>query len=160
VAKAFRDSTNPDGFHERADAPASGRQKQQLALGIRSMSTSRTRGVEKRVRRHLALPICFSILALLCLFGHRHAASRDQPPLLKQLIGGEFFYLVQKGDSLTGIGARFGVDPGVLAGGNNLSLSSRLQVGQELRVDNRHIVPNIPQQRRRYQYSAAHAFLF
>ena len=41
-----------------------------------------------------------------------------------------------------GIGARSGVDPAVLAGGNNLSLSSRLQIGQQLRVDNRHIVPN------------------
>ena len=105
------------------------------------MSTLRTEGVEKRIRRHPALQICFSILALLWLFGHCRAASQDQP-LSEQLVGGEFSYVVQKGDSLIGIGARFGVDPGVLAGGNNLSLSSRLQIGQQLRVDNRHIVPN------------------
>jgi L,D-transpeptidase ErfK/SrfK len=107
------------------------------------MSTSQTGYIEGQIHKHPALRICFFLMVLLWPFGHRHAASQDQLPLSEQLVGGEFSYVVQKGDSLTGIGARFGVDAGVLAGGNHLSLSSRLQVGQQLRVDNRHIVPNI-----------------
>jgi L,D-transpeptidase ErfK/SrfK len=77
----------------------------------------------------------------LCL--HNHAASQDNAPFADQLIGSEFSYVVRSGDSLTGIGARFGVGVSILAADNGLSSSSRLKTGQQLRVDNRHIVPNI-----------------
>lgn len=59
-----------------------------------------------------------------------------------QLVGGAFSYVTQKGDSLTGIGARFGVSVHVLAADNHLSPSSFLKTGQSLRIDNHHIVPN------------------
>ena len=71
-----------------------------------------------------------------------------------RLVGGEFFHVVQPGETLTSIGARFGVAAGVLARENGRQPSTRLQTGQELRVYNRHIVPpgledgvliNIPQ---------------
>ena len=74
--------------------------------------------------------------------------------LLAQIVGGEFFYSVQTGDSMAGIGARFGVDVRVLAENNTLGTTDRLRVGQRLRIDNRHVVPpldgvnlviNIPQ---------------
>jgi L,D-transpeptidase ErfK/SrfK len=60
--------------------------------------------------------------------------------LLLQIVGGDFLYTVQKGDSLTSIGARFGVDAHVLAEANELE-SDKLATGQILKVDNRHIVP-------------------
>jgi L,D-transpeptidase ErfK/SrfK len=73
--------------------------------------------------------------------------------LLLQLVGGTFAYTVHEGDSLTSIGARFGVDARVLAESNSLK-TDKLANGNILKIDNRHIVPpsngvgivaNIPQ---------------
>jgi L,D-transpeptidase ErfK/SrfK len=98
--------------------------------------------------------MCFLLVAFLSLFSHRYTASQDQLPLANQLVGGEFSHVVQKGDSLTGVGARFGIGAGYLAAINDLSASRVLKTGQQLRIDNRHIVPatindgiviNIPQ---------------
>jgi L,D-transpeptidase ErfK/SrfK len=69
------------------------------------------------------------------------------------LVGGSSLYQIKRGDSLTLLGARFGVDPRLLARANGLSPQARLSIGQSLRVQNRHIVPdagdgiliNIPQ---------------
>lgn len=77
------------------------------------------------------------------LFLIAHASSQDSTPVPGQLIGGEFTYIVQKGDSLTSIGARFGGGAGHLAAINNFSANALLKVGQALRIDNRHIVPAI-----------------
>ena len=71
-----------------------------------------------------------------------------------QISGSEFTYTVRAGDSLTVIGARAGIDPRVIAGENGLKTPGRLQPGQTLTLNNRHIVPepegatilvNIPQ---------------
>jgi L,D-transpeptidase ErfK/SrfK len=71
-----------------------------------------------------------------------------------QLSGGEFTYTVRAGDSLAVIGARVGVDARVIAEENGLKSPSRLQPGQTLQLNNRHIQPepdgativvNIPQ---------------
>lgn len=60
---------------------------------------------------------------------------------LSQITGGEFSYTVMPGDSLTSVGARFGVDVRVIAESNQLDPASRLNIGQSLRIDNRHIAP-------------------
>jgi L,D-transpeptidase ErfK/SrfK len=80
---------------------------------------------------------------VVSLFWHGYAASQDQPQLSEQLAGGEFPYVVQKGDSLIAIGSRFGVNVRFLAASNYLSPTSRLKAGQSLRIDNRHIVPDL-----------------
>ena len=84
-----------------------------------------------------------SLLFVFLLFLHGHAASQDKTPVADQLVGGKFSHVFRSGDSLTGNSARFGVGVGVLAADNDLSPSSLLKTGQQLRVDNRHIVPNI-----------------
>jgi len=70
------------------------------------------------------------------------------------IVGFEFSYAVTTGDSLTGVGTRFGVDASSLARQNQLSLTVRLRPGQQLTVSNLHVVPggvdssviiNIPQ---------------
>jgi L,D-transpeptidase ErfK/SrfK len=61
--------------------------------------------------------------------------------LVLQIVGGDFAYVVQKGDSLTSIGARFGVDTRVIAEANGMR-SDKLATGQTLNIDNRHIVPS------------------
>ena len=48
--------------------------------------------------------------------------------------GGGGFYTVVGGDTLYGIGRRFGVDPADIARRNNLSLSSALLIGMELHI--------------------------
>jgi L,D-transpeptidase ErfK/SrfK len=69
------------------------------------------------------------------------AGAEERPGLANRVVGGQFQYSAQRGDSLTSIGARFGVDAPVLARANNLDPSARLKLGQALRIDNRHIVP-------------------
>jgi len=60
-----------------------------------------------------------------------------------QITGSVSPYTVRSGDSLTTVGARFAVSPGVLAAANTLGSQARLKVGQPLTIDNRHIVPNV-----------------
>ena len=94
------------------------------------------------------------LLLLSCLFAGAASNGEDRLLLSDQLVGREFTYIVQPGDSLTAIGARFGVGVNTLADGNKLTHNARLKIPQELIVDNRHIVPraidygvviNIPQ---------------
>jgi L,D-transpeptidase ErfK/SrfK len=69
------------------------------------------------------------------------AASFGQPlQASNSLMGGQTSYTVQKGDSLTHLGARFGIDVSTLAALNGLKPTARLQPGQVLHVDNRHVV--------------------
>jgi L,D-transpeptidase ErfK/SrfK len=65
-----------------------------------------------------------------------------QPQLSTSLVGSRFTYTVRKGDSLTGVGARFGIDATVLAKLNGLKPRARLKPSQMLLVENRHVVPN------------------
>ncbi len=96
-----------------------------------------------RIASHSLLVRCFVLLASLSLLPIASAKSENRPPPSEQLVGGEFAYAVQRADSLTSIGARFGVGVGVLAADNNFSPGSLLKIGQLLRIDNRHIVPEI-----------------
>ena len=57
------------------------------------------------------------------------------------LTGGVSAYTTAEGDTLQGIGARFGVDTATLAAENALKANVSLPVGLSLRIDNRHIVP-------------------
>jgi L,D-transpeptidase ErfK/SrfK len=94
----------------------------------------------------LRITLVFLIASLLCFFSsvsQSRAADLNRATIADQLVGGEFSYVVRSGDSLTGISARFGVGVNVLAGDNDLSPRSLLKMGQHLRVDNRHIVPNV-----------------
>ena len=85
----------------------------------------------------------FLLLVYFSISLTAHASAQEPMPVPDQLVGGESSYVVQKGDSLTRIGARFGVGVGQLAAINNFSANALLKVGQALRIDNRHIVPAI-----------------
>jgi L,D-transpeptidase ErfK/SrfK len=83
----------------------------------------------------------FVFLALLT--NQNVAGQQTQTPPADQLVGESFSYVVQKGDSLTSIGARFGVGINALAASNRISVNSMLREGQPLLIDNRHIVPDV-----------------
>jgi L,D-transpeptidase ErfK/SrfK len=94
----------------------------------------------------------FSGLVLLC--SHSLVPGADADSLSKLLAGREFVHTVQKGESLASIGARFGVEAKFIAVANGLPVNSVPREGRQLRIDNRHIVPqplgdgiliNIPQ---------------
>ena len=61
-----------------------------------------------------------------------------------------------RGDTISLVAARFGLEPGVLARDNGLASNARLKPGETLTIDNRHIIPtgyddgiviNLPQRR-------------
>jgi L,D-transpeptidase ErfK/SrfK len=94
----------------------------------------------------LRITLVFLIASLLCFFSsvsQSRAADLNRPSIADQLVGGEFSYVIQSGDSLTAISARFGVGVRVLAADNHISSRSSLRIGQVVRIDNRHIVPKI-----------------
>ena len=93
----------------------------------------RRSGPGRATRLRFGLALVFLAAATPRLFSYSPGDDR--------IVGGEFIYTVRRGDSLTAIGARFGVDPLMLARSNGLSPRSRLSVGQSLQVDNRHVVP-------------------
>ena len=78
--------------------------------------------------------LCFAAAAAVAL------PLRAAEPFL---VGAEFAYRVERGDTLAAIGARFAVSPQTLAARNRLSVSKRLVAGRTLRIDNRHIVPQV-----------------
>ncbi len=73
------------------------------------------------------------LLVLVALLAHQASAQT--------LVGGVFEHIVRRGESLTLIGARHGVEPRLLAQENGLDWHGLIHPGQRLRVDNRHVVP-------------------
>lgn len=67
-------------------------------------------------------------------------SANPPPPVSNSIVGSQFTYTVQHGDSLTSVGARFGVNAAALAALNSLKPGTRLKPGQKLQIDNRHIV--------------------
>jgi L,D-transpeptidase ErfK/SrfK len=57
------------------------------------------------------------------------------------IIGGITTHVVERGENLTSLAARFGVDAVTLASDNHLAEGQPLEPGRELRIDNRHIAP-------------------
>ena len=91
-------------------------------------------------------------LLLAVLFGTFAAAQ--PPPATSVLAGGPLTYAAQWGDSLTSVAARFGLGVPALAELNGIKPTARLELGQQLRIENPHLVPftlddgiviNIPQ---------------
>ncbi len=74
------------------------------------------------------------------------AASTVQPtarlaPVAHRIVGGEFDFIVADGNSFTSIGSRFGESPRILARDNGMLVTDRLDAGDTIHIDDRHIVP-------------------
>lgn len=67
--------------------------------------------------------------------------TQDTMEFPAALVGEQFEYAVQRGDSLTSISARFGIEQSVLARMNGIKKGAMLQQDQLLQIDNRHIIP-------------------
>lgn len=99
---------------------------------------------------------CIARRFLACLLATSSLAAwaGDLLPLSRMVAGGDSKYVVKTGDFLIAIGARFGVDPRLLARENGIAYEAFIYPGQRLRIHNPHIVPagfedgiliNIPQ---------------
>ena len=66
------------------------------------------------------------------------------PLYAESLVGRVQTVTIARGDTLSALAARFGVDAATIARDNGLSLDVPLQSGAVLLVDNRHIVPSFP----------------
>ncbi|HLN79769.1 MAG TPA: L,D-transpeptidase family protein [Thermoanaerobaculia bacterium] len=80
-------------------------------------------------------------LVFLLIVGQYPQATELPPPRIGIVVGNAGSYTVKRGDSLTSVGARLGIPLGTLARANGLRADARLQVGQDLLSDNRHVVP-------------------
>ena len=96
-------------------------------------------------------------------------APEPVPAAADALAGGEFDYVVQPGDYLIKIGARYGIAARLIAETNGIPYEAPLNPGTVLRLDNRHVVPqrmergiliNIPQRMLFYFEDGAPALQF
>jgi L,D-transpeptidase ErfK/SrfK len=78
------------------------------------------------------------------VLGVASAANAQPVAPPSQISGSTTRYVVTSGDTLSSIGARWGVDPGTLAADNDLRRGATLREQQVLQIDNRHIVPSGP----------------
>ena len=85
-------------------------------------------------------PVVFTLCVGIALPAAAAAAARDGAPAVT---GSTITYTVVRSDTLTAIAARFGVYPLTIASDNQLDPGRLLEVGRELRIDNRHIVPTV-----------------
>jgi L,D-transpeptidase ErfK/SrfK len=85
----------------------------------------------------------FSFLCSLLFAGVSEMQPTEAVALSRHLVGREFTYSMRPGDSLASVGARFGVDPPVLAKQNGLSTRATIPAGRNLGIDNRHVVPAV-----------------
>jgi L,D-transpeptidase ErfK/SrfK len=74
---------------------------------------------------------------VVALTAHARLAQDDA----RLLTGRQTTHVVVAGETLTSVGARYGVTPRVLAKLNGLRADARLQIGRVLFVDGRHLVP-------------------
>lgn len=111
---------------------------------------------------------CALIAAITCVLGLAAPVQADRADQ-GRITGGVSTYTTAKGDTLQGIGARFGIDAATLATDNALQVHAVLPIGLSIRVDNRHLVPaavspgvitiNIPQRLLFYEWEHAVAAL-
>jgi L,D-transpeptidase ErfK/SrfK len=85
-------------------------------------------------------------IVLAILLGAPAAARAEEPatplpPISHRIAGGQFDFIVWEGSTFTSIGSRFGESPKVLARENGKQVTDRLQTGDTIHIDNRHIVP-------------------
>jgi L,D-transpeptidase ErfK/SrfK len=82
--------------------------------------------------------LCILSLALLGSLIVPAPARSSEPSLI---VGGVTPHVVVRGETLTSLAARFGVDAATIASGNHLAADRPLEPGRELLIDNRHIAP-------------------
>ena len=88
----------------------------------------------------LSVAIVWASLFVATASSRAYEPAAPLPPISHRIAGGQFDFIVWN-SSITRIGSRFGESPKVLARENGKQVTDRLNAGDTIRVDNRHIVP-------------------
>jgi L,D-transpeptidase ErfK/SrfK len=86
-----------------------------------------------------AIALAFLLLATTAPRAEEPAAPL--PPISHRIAGGQFDFIAWDSNSFTKIGSRFGESPKVLASENGKQVTDRVNAGDTIHIDNRHIVP-------------------
>ncbi len=62
-------------------------------------------------------------------------------PLARQVVGGEFDFIAGDHTSFSKLGSRFGIGPKLLARENGKQMTDKVNEGDTIHIDNRHVVP-------------------
>jgi L,D-transpeptidase ErfK/SrfK len=89
----------------------------------------------------LSSAIVFAFLLLATTAPKAEEPAAPLPPISHRIAGGQFDFIVWDSNSFTKIGSRFGESPKVLASENGKQVTDRLNAGDTIHIDNRHIVP-------------------
>ena len=85
--------------------------------------------------------ISLLLVAFITSIGTGFARSETTLALSHAVVGERFEYVVQQGDFLISIAARFGESAMAIAHSNGIAYNGLIYPGQRLEVDNRHVVP-------------------
>jgi L,D-transpeptidase ErfK/SrfK len=113
-----------------------------LLLTVHSAATSRQAGLCRPRTSFAARVVQVTLLLTIPILASLPLAAQ-KPSAAPGMTGGLFSYVVQKGDSLTLVGARFGITVATLAALNGLRSNAFLRQGQTLQIDNRHLMPRM-----------------
>ena len=88
-----------------------------------------------------------ALLLFMFLFWTKTVCAQTETAatLTHAIVGDCFEYVTQPGDFFIGLAARFGEPAAVIAQSNGLDYNKRLYPGQRLEIDNRHVVPENPE---------------
>lgn len=85
--------------------------------------------------------ISLVLVALLTWVGTGFARAETTIELSHAVVGERFEYVIQHGDFLIGLAARFGESAMAIAHSNGIDYNGLIFPGQRLEIDNRHIIP-------------------
>ncbi|MHB8167442.1 MAG: L,D-transpeptidase family protein [Sulfuricella sp.] len=85
--------------------------------------------------------ISLFLVAFITWVGTGLARAETTIELSHAVVGGRFEYMIQHGDFLIGLAARFGESAMAIAQSNGIDYNGLIYPGQRLEIDNRHIVP-------------------
>jgi len=111
------------------------------APGVMCPATGTAVAPECRVDRRCAVMACG--LGVGLLVGASGPVPAASPAQDGAITGRLYTYTVQPGDTLTSVGARAGADVRGLARLNGLALDGILDIGRQLIVDSRHVLPHV-----------------
>lgn len=84
------------------------------------------------------------VAVFIILVGTNFARAETEIGLSHTVVGQRFEYVIQQGDFLISLAARFGESAMAIARSNGIDYNERIYPGQRLEIDNRHIVPRTP----------------
>ena len=98
-------------------------------------------GCPSQIFTHVKKRISLLLAVFIALVGTGFVRAETTPELSHAVVGERFEYVIQHGDFLISLAARFGESAMTIAQSNGIDYNGLIYPGQRLQIDNRHIVP-------------------